>query len=315
MITILLLAFLKPFSAHSSEELSIRTAANELRSNFIYGRSDEKIIKKDLNIQDNETPHPVRNDLGLDDYRAVAKVILEVQKSMTEDYEIGDGLTLVTYILKTFSEIGEYDLPGEDILAMIAIFEKLTSLPVPPAAMEVIQQIDYLRFARINGKKSVEVFTLKPEGIKLEVEASEEEGGGSLDIEYMLIQNRSKMIFTEMKTSQDHKEIIEFMNDSFKVPLLPTKWFKKFNQIEPGVTANINRYLKETREAPPLKLTLSGMIMRVDTQSVLGTINFNFEEAYTTPGLKGPGESGSVLPSFHLWMSGRSIKVKSSVAY
>lgn len=315
MITILLLAFLKPFSAQSSEKRSLEDAATDLRTQFIYGSTDLKLDQKgSINTKSN-TPIVPPEHLGLEDYRAVAKVILEVQKSMTEEYAIGDGLTLVSYILKTFAEIGEYDLRGEDILAMIAIFEKLTSLPVPPAVLEIIHQIDFLRFARINGKKSVEVYTLKPEGIKLEVEASEEEGGGSLDIEYLLIHNRAKMIFTEMHSAHQHKEIIEFMKDAFKVPLMPTRWFKKFNQIEPGVTSHIDRYLKEKREAPPLKLSLSGMIMRVDTQSVLGTINFTFEDAYTTPGLKGLGESGTVLPSFHLWMSGRSIKVKSSVSY
>lgn len=303
LITILLIALLKPLTAKAQapKDKAIGQAAQQMHLSTV--RAGATVSKNNS---------AVRSELGLEDYRAVAKMILDVQKSMTEEYAVGDGLTLVSYILKTFADIGDYDLSRDEILAMIGIFEKLTSLPVPEEAMEILHQIDFLRFSKINGQKTVEIRTLDPAGIKIVPEASEEEGGGSLDIEYILLQNGSRIAFIEMTHSTQKQEIIEFMKDAFKVPLLPTRWFKKFNQITPGVSSAVGGYLQQKRDAMPLKLGLTGMVMRVDTQSVLGMENFEFQEAYTTPGLT---NSTRALPSFHLWMKSRTLKVKSSIEY
>lgn len=300
---ILIFALTYPFvsSAELVKENLIDMAAQQMHVTAIHG-GERQIVKSSQ----------IRSDLGLEDYRAVARMIIAVQKSMTEQYSVGDGLTLVSYILKTFADIGDYDLSRDEILAMIAIFEKLTSQPVPPDAMDIIHQIDYLRFSKINGLKTVEIRTIDPLGIKILPEPSEDPSTQDLEIESIKIKNSAKISFVEVLDSSGKQEMIEFLKEAFKLPFLPTSWFKKFNQITPGVSSAIVPYLQEKRDAMPLKLSLSGLVMRVDTQSVLGVENFEFKEIYTTPGLI---HLGQTLPSFHLWMKSPTLKVKSSLEY
>lgn len=252
-----------------------------------------------------------KSELGLDDYQAVARVIVEVQKSMTDEYEVGDSLTFSAYILKTFAEIGDYEITQEEILSLVDVFEKLTDIETPVEVRDILNNLEKLSFRKKGEYVSVTFHTLNSTGYVMDIysedDAPEEE---SLEIEHFKIKDHAEILFQDVEGHSSREAFVDFINDSFKIPLLPSKWFSALNQIHPAVDNEIERYLHEKREARPLKLIMKGFELRVATSTLFKTIDFEIQEAFTTPGLK---KDETPLPSFHLWMQEKLLKVKASV--
>lgn len=263
---------------------------------------------KVFEVQEQERPN---SELGLDDYQAVARAIVEVQKSITDEYEVGDSLTFSAYILKTFADIGDYQMTQEEIFKLVDVFEKLTDIKTPEAVHDILINLEKLSFKKLGDSVSVTFHTLDSSGFVMDIysedDAPEDE---SLEIEHFKIKNHAQIKFQVIETHRSREEFLNFLNDPFKIPLLPSKWFSQLNQIHPDVEGEIERYLQEKRSAQALKLFMSGFELRVATSTLFNTIDFEIQEAFTTPGLQ---KNNKPLPSFHLWMQQKLLKVKASV--
>lgn len=253
----------------------------------------------------------IKSNLGLDDYQAVARAIVEVQKSMTDEYEVGDSLTFSAYILKTFAEIGDYELTQKEILSLVDVFEKLTDIETPLEVRHILNNLEKLAFRKKGQSLSVTFHTLHSSGYTMEIYSENDAPDSeSLEIEHFKIKDHAEISFQNIRAHQSRQAFINFLKDPFKIPLLPSKWFSSLNQIHPDVEGELEHYLHQKRDADPLKLSMRGFELRVATSTLFNTIDFEIQEAFTTPGLK---KDGTPLPSFHLWMQQKLLKVKASV--
>ena len=260
----------------------------------------------------------LERELGLDDYEKVARLIVHVQRSMSEKFSVGDSLTLSLYIMHVFAQIGDYRLTQDEVLDLMDVFIRLTKLEIPETVREVIDQIASLDFATREGKLSVVLNTVSPAGFYVPVGDEEDQVGVTANrpankgLDFVHIPHRTTIYFQELSTSAHKTEITDFMKESFKLPLLPSSWFSDMNQIYPKTAASIPSYLNRETLARPLKISFKGPRIRVDAGTLLGDLDLEFQNAYLTPGLK--DKDGLPLPSFHIWARQGLIKIKTSLA-
>jgi hypothetical protein len=305
---LLYLILIIPIFAYSADSMLLESNRIHSVGNLVRGvlspRSTSRIKQLDSDAVDSP-------ELGLDDYEAVARTMIEVQKSMTEKYEVGDSLTFSAYILKTFADIGDYEITQKEILSLVDVFEKLTDLKTPVEVIKILENIEKLSFRKKGLYVSVIFHTIHPTGYVMEIysedNAPENE---NLEIEHFKIHDKSEIKFHVIDDHRSRESFIDFLEDSFKIPLLPSKWFSSLNQVHPDVEGQAQRYLHENREAKALKLVMKGFELRVATSTLFNTIDFEIQEAFTTPGLT---KNEIPLPSFHLWMQQNLLKVRASV--
>lgn len=269
--------------------------------------ADERLHAKALSLVEHERTKSRRSfeDQFTDsDYQRMATMILQVQRSMADDFPVGDGLTFAMYILRIFAEIGDYDLTREEIQALFSTFTRLTRIEIPEQVRTIVAQLERLSFGRREGKWSVAFHTRARRVIRVSME------DGTSD--EVIIPHGSTLYFQEMTSPYDHVEISQFMKTLFKLPALPTGWFSRFNQIYPEVNNSIDIYLDRPAVVAPMKVEIHGP--RLDLRvPILGQLNMSFRDAYLTPGLK--DRLGLPLPSFHIWATnGGMIKAKTSIA-
>ncbi len=260
----------------------------------------------------------LERELGLDDYEKVARLILHVQRSMSDKFTVGDSLTLSLYIMHVFAQIGDYRLTQDEILDLMDVFIRLTKLEIPETVREVIDQIASLDFATREGKLSVIMNTVSPTGFYVPVGVEEDQIGVTATkptkkgLDFVHIPHRTTIYFQELSTIAHKTEITDFMKEQFKFPLLPSSWFSSMNQIYPKTASSISSYLSRETLAKPLKISFKGPRVTVDAGALLGILDLEFQDAYLTPGLK--DNQNLPLPSFHIWARQRLIKIKTSLA-
>jgi hypothetical protein len=248
-----------------------------------------------------------------EDFQRMARVILEVQRSISDEFSVGDGLTFALYIMKVFAEIGDYDLTQEELKALFSTFTKLTQQEIPPVAHDIVDQLDRIQFVRRNANSTVIFHTRNQATIQLDMSQYDESSDASTDSDFdkITIQNRSELNFQSIMTAVQKNELIHFIQTPYKLPILPKRWFSRFNQIYPGVENRIRTYTQISRTVDPMKVSIRGLSVNVDAGILLGKRNFTFNEAYLTPGLL--DHSDNPLPSFHIWASSGMVKVKTSI--
>jgi hypothetical protein len=248
-----------------------------------------------------------------DDFRKMAREIIQVQRSISEEFSAGDGMTLALYIMKVFAEIGDYDLTQDEIRALFTTFTKLTQQEVPPVAYDIVDQLDRLQFVRRNAAASIIFHTRNRSTIMIDMSQYDEspDPAASSDLDKISIRHQSELSFHTIRTSNQKNELIEFIQTQFKLPILPRKWFSRFNQIYPGVEDRIRQYTQIDGSIEPLKVGIRGLSVNVDAGALLGQRLFEFNEAFLTPALF--DHRGNPLPSFHLWASSGVLKVKTSI--
>lgn len=260
----------------------------------------------------------LERELGLDDYEKVARLVLDVQRSMSEEFTVGDSLTFSLYLMHIFAQIGDYRLTQGEILDLMDVFIKLTKIEIPETVREVIDQIASLDFATREGKLSVIFNTTSATGFYVPVGEEEDQIGVTAirptnqGLDFVHIPDRTTFFFQELTTNAHKNEITNFMHEQFKLPLLPSSWFSSLNQIYPKTASSLSSYLNKETSIRPLKVSFKGPRARIEAGAILGDLDLEFQDAYLTPGLKDNRELP--LPSFHIWARQRLIKIKTSIA-
>lgn len=256
----------------------------------------------------NSTPSRIETFTDAD-YRAMALRLIQVQRSMSDDYEMGDGLMFTFYIMKLFAQIGEYDLQAEEIRSLFEIFTRITEIEVPELAHTIIDQLTHLSFGRRSGDLAMSFHTINQRPIYIRLQ----DGETSSEMDYIMIPNGSTLRFRELVTSAQKSLLVDFMRTRIRLPLLPDSWFSRFNQIDSRAEQAIGHYLAQENTVPPLQLLFSGPVVRIRTgSSLLGDLTMDFKEAYLTPGLK--DSLGMDIPALHFYLTHRMLSVKTSIA-
>jgi hypothetical protein len=243
------------------------------------------------------------------DYRRMALGLVQVQRSITEQYEFGDNLMFTLYILKIFAEIGEYDFHADDIKQLFSTITRLANIEIPQVAYDFIDDVEFLRFTRRGHDLAVSIHTLNQKYLMFDLE--DENAGGDLD--YFLLPHGATIMFREVRSQGQKREMVHFMQSRFEVPLLPSRWFSRFNQIDPRSVQSIVSYANANLPVAPLHVLFEGPVIRVRTgTSTFGDLTMNFREGYLTPGMK--DRLGLPLPSIHLKVSHRMLRVKTSIS-
>ena len=162
---------------HLDSLISQSSLENEVRTKRVPSQENSTdTMATDTNILGNV-------GLSSEQMATVAKHIYHLGMSMDEKFEVGDGLSLATYVLRYMAEIGEYELGQKDILILVDAFEKLGEMEVGPQVEAILAQIKKIRFGRREGKLFTQLFALNPDrGIVIPINERSEEDRGLLQI-------------------------------------------------------------------------------------------------------------------------------------
>lgn len=305
---LILLCLVMSFSSKTSE-LTFDLESLGLDRDHVFSSHWDKdfLVERD----EREAPEFVFTEA---DFRQMAMQILLVERSIAEEFSVGDGLTFALYIMKVFAEIGDYDLTQDELKALFSTFTKLTQLEIPPVAIDIVDQLERIQFVRREAASTVIFHTITKRAIHIDMSEYDEEPSSTSegDFDKIRLAHLSSLSFQSIRSIQQKIELIDFVLTPFKLPILPRKWFARFNQIYPGMESRIRQYTQIDDEIEPMKVRIQGLSVNVDAGSVLGVRDFQFNEAFLTPGIK--DANANPLPSFHVWASSGPIKVKSSVA-
>ncbi|WP_127717656.1 hypothetical protein [Halobacteriovorax sp. HLS] len=264
----------------------------------------------DIDSSTNRTSNSDRNlsGLGLDDYEKVAKQIFLVKEAMSDDYAVGDGLTLTLYILRYLAEVGEYELKNEDIVQLVNAFEKITGEQLDEKVKDVVAGIARIEFGKKDDTYFAKIFTINKDGIIIPIH--EKGDDGKIDeIRYAKIKNKAKIKFTDVVTSVQKSEIKRFLTEKISLPIISESWLPPLNQLHKDVDHEIGTYLRDTNIIP-MRVTMKGIFIKVKTKTFLKNMDFYVRKVYT---LAGREKNGQPIPSFIMRMRAGLVNVKISI--
>lgn len=262
-----------------------------------------------------ESRTTILGEVGLsgDQMRVVAENIFAVAKSMSDEFEVADGLSLSMYVLRYLAEIGEYEIGNKDIMILVRAFEKLSGNAVGDDVRMILDQVEKIRFGKRDGKYFSQFFCKNPElGIIIPIEERSDDPNSSLkEIKRVVAVQGSYLYFNEVDNISEKKEIRDFIKNPVKILNVIESVVKALNQIHPDIIQGIDDYLEwNDHPAPPMIIDMAGISVEVDTATIFNDIIFDFNKAYVFPGLKLGTKS---LPTFVLGAKAKLLNLKVSV--
>lgn len=252
-------------------------------------------------------------DISQEDLRKVAENIYHVSKAMSEEYEVGDGMTLTMYILRYMAEIGSYEIVNKDLMILVTAFEKLMKEKVSPEVHHVLAQIRKIKFGKKRGKFYSKFYAFNTdEGIVIPINEVETDPSSSVkEIKKVVGKDGFELHFHDVQTDEDKKVLRDFIKIPVKVLGVFNSFAKSLNQINKSIKDNLDDYLEQKEfPAPPMIVDMEDIKVEVDTTTIFDQIDFKFTQAVVLPGIK--SEDGAV-PSFVLGAKAKLLKLKISV--
>lgn len=257
-----------------------------------------------LNIDRNKS-----DDLSIEDIdsRIIGEKMFKVKKLLSGKYSLADNFTLGMYMLRYLSEIGTYNVPHEDIQAIIKNIESLTGEELDQDLKDIFNQIDKIRFVKKNdGATSyVRIYTKSSDGIHIELNTDLSAPADKL--KKIVITNKSKINFTDLGPLFTQSELIDLISKP------PKFLFFRMNglfQVHPDIVSSINEFIQLQSTVVPIHLKFTGMYAKVSTKTIFKDMDFYLKEAVSLPGLKKKDEP---LPNFVVMAKAKLLKVKISI--
>tara|TARA_R110000868_G_scaffold38661_7_gene135140 strand:+ start:4260 stop:5168 length:909 start_codon:yes stop_codon:yes gene_type:complete len=252
--------------------------------------------------------------LTLENQEEVARVLFMLSRNISDEFAVGDGLSMVMYVLRYMAQIGEYEFVQRDMKALIASFENLLGEPFDPEVWSVVEQIRKLQFARHKGQLSVKIFAMNEEtGVTVMMNAPGEPGSALKEIEFVRLKHGSRVSFSDAESSKDHAHVKDLVKDRFKILGFIGLVEDDMNLIHPSLVDAIDLHLRREKDdlIKPLFIDFDDAFVRVHTSTILKTIDFKFKEGVCIPGVK--TIEGTSAPSFLLTAKAGLLKLKTTV--
>jgi hypothetical protein len=255
--------------------------------------------------------------VGLDSeqMKKVALNIYRVANGITDDFPVADGAATAMYILRYFAEIGEYEIAQKDILKLVETFENLINEKVDGEGLAIINQIRKIKFGRRDGKYFSQFYSVQPaRGIVIDInEVSDDPRSSVKEIERFVMEEGSVLYFDEVDTAAEKKRVREFIKNPIKllgvVQLDSVR--EALYQVHPDIIEGIDDYLEwEEAPAPVMIVDIEKMYVTVDTSTLFKQIKFEFNKAYTLPGINIDGDAA---PSLVLGAKAKLLNLKVSI--
>jgi hypothetical protein len=249
------------------------------------------------------------DDLSIEDIdsRIIGEKMFKVKKLLSEKYSLADNFTLGMYMLRYLSEIGTYNVPHEDIQAIIKNIESLTGEELDPDLKNILMQIEKIRFVKKNdGANSyVRIYTKNSDGIHIELNTDLSAPADKL--KKIVITNKSKITFTDLGPLFTQSDLVNLISKP------PKFLFFRMNglfQVHPGIVSSINEFIQLQSTVLPLHLKFTGMYAKVSTKTIFKDMDFYLKEAVSLPGLK---KNDEPMPNFVVMAKAKLLKVKISI--
>jgi hypothetical protein len=257
----------------------------------------------------------ILGEVGLttEEMEVVATRIFRVAKSMTNQYQVSDGLSLSMYVLRYLAEIGEYELAYRDIMKLVKAFEKYTGQDVSEEVYNILEQVKKIRFGKRDGRLFCQFFSKKPSvGIIIPLNEKSEDPDSSLkEIKRVVAVDGSTLSFNEVDTAAEKKKVRDFLKTPVKILNVLEKIVEALYQIHDDLIEGIDDYLEwGDAPAPAMIIGMEGISVEVATRTLFNDITFKFQEAYTFPGIHLGNEP---TPSFALGGKAKLLNLKVSV--
>tara|TARA_R110000868_G_scaffold90968_3_gene252120 strand:- start:2118 stop:3026 length:909 start_codon:yes stop_codon:yes gene_type:complete len=252
--------------------------------------------------------------LTLENQEEVARVLFMLSRNISDEYAIGDGLSMVMYVLRYMAEIGEYEFVQRDLKALITSFENLLGEPFDPEVWSVVEQIRKLQFARHKGQLAVKIFAMDEDnGVTVMMNTPGEPGSAMKEIEFVRLKHGSRISFSDAESSKDHARVKDLVKDRFKILGFIGLVENDMNLIHPNLIEAIDLHLRREKDEliRPLFIDFDDAFVRVHTSTLFKTIDFKFQEGVCIPGVK--TIDGSAAPSFLLTAKSGLLKLKTTV--
>jgi hypothetical protein len=226
-------------------------------------------------------------ELTNDQYKDLATKILNVADTMTEEFKLSDSISLSLYSLKYFSEIGEYEVEGQDILKLVKGFLKLSRKSLPSEIWKLIHQVKRIKFGKKNGHHYVQIFSKKKVGIIYKVNeylAAEDDKTGTY-IKSLIIKNGAEIYFKDVETPDQYLALAEYVRQDSNALNIPMNWYQQLNTVNKEVKKNIVFYLNLDSLINPLSIKMKGIKISMKTNSIFKSLVFDIVKAHTLPGM------------------------------
>jgi hypothetical protein len=248
------------------------------------------IYAQDLIIERNEhqnTPTIDGLELTNNQFKNLSAKITSIVNSMTDEYQLSDTISLSFYILKYFSEIGEYEIEGDEIIKLTKGFLKLSNKNLPNEIWKLIYQVRKIKFGKKKGKAYVQFSSKKADGIIYNINeylAAEDSRTGTL-IKKLIIRNGAELYFDEIKTAEQYLVLADYIRSDNNALKIPMSWYRQLNDVNLEVRKNILFYLNLDNNINPLSIELEGIQILVLTNSIFKRLTFDVLEGYAMPGM------------------------------
>lgn len=280
------------------------------------GGAELSTMKRSPAQQGPEDDHSVvlNGTLSLENQEEVARVLFMLSRNISDEFAVGDGLSMVMYVLRYMAQIGEYEFVQKDLKALIASFENLLGEPFDPEVWSVVDQIRKLQFIRSKGDLAVKIFALNEDtGVTVMMNAPGEPGSAMKEIEFVRLEHGSQITFEDAESLRDHAEVKELVKKRFRILGFIGLVENDMNLIHPNLVQAIDLHLRREKDdlIKPLFIKFDDAFVRVHTSTVLKTIDFKFKEGVCIPGVK--TIDGQPAPSFLLTAKSGLLKMKTTV--
>lgn len=280
------------------------------------GATELSTMKRTPAQQGPEDDHSVvlNGTLSLENQEEVARVLFMLSRNISDEFAVGDGLSMVMYVLRYMAQIGEYEFVQKDLKALIASFENLLGEPFDPEVWSVVDQIRKLQFIRSKGDLAVKIFALDEDtGVTVMMNAPGEPGSAMKEIEFVRLEHGSQITFEDAESLRDHAEVKELVKKRFRILGFIGLVENDMNLIHPNLVQAIDLHLRREKDdlIKPLFIKFDDAFVRVHTSTILKTIDFKFKEGVCIPGVK--TIDGQPAPSFLLTAKSGLLKMKTTV--
>lgn len=256
----------------------------------------------------------LNGSLSLENQEEVARVLFKLSRNISDEFAIGDGLSMVMYVLRFMAQIGEYEFVQKDLKALISSFENLLGEPFDPEVWVVVEQIRKLQFVRHKGKLAVKLFALDEEnGVTVMMNTPGEPGSAMEEIEFVRLKHGSRISFEDAESLKDMSKVKDLVKDRFKILGFIGLVEGDMNLVHPRLVDAIDLHLRREKDEliKPLFINFDDAFVRVKTSTILKNIDFKFKEGVCIPGVK--TIEGASAPSFLLTAKAGLLKMKTTI--
>jgi len=256
----------------------------------------------------------LNGSLSLENQDEVARVLFMLSRNISDEFAIGDGLSMVMYVMRFMAQIGEYEFVQKDLISLISSFENLLGEPFDPEVWMVVEQIRKLQFVRHKGKLAVKIFALDEDsGVTVMMNTPGEPGSAIKEVEFVRLKHGSRISFSDAEDLKDHSKVKDLVKKHFKILGFIGLIEKDMNLIHPRLVDVIDLHLRREKGdlIKPLFIEFDDIFVRVHTSTLLKKIDFKFKDGVCIPGAK--TIEGLPAPSFLLTAKSGLLKLKTTI--